>query len=322
MVIESLTTIFVILISIALLSYGADILVKGASSLSLQLGISPLAIGLTVVAFGTSTPELVVSMSAALKGSGDIAVGNVIGSNICNIALILGLCALITPVAVQAKIFYIDIPFNLVVSIIVAIILLTTGIGMVQGVILVLALIAYTTFTLKYSKQENTTVVKEFSEAVAHKPEKISKSIIFVILGFIALIAGGNLLVNSAVSLAKTFGISEAIIGLTIVAVGTSLPELATSVVAALRGQGDIAIGNVVGSNIFNILGILGATAIVHPLNQGNITVFSIACMLILALLLIPMAITKNTVSRLEGILLLFIFCTYTILLVYMGVPI
>jgi cation:H+ antiporter len=257
-----------------------------------------------------------------LNGSSDIAVGNVIGSNICNIALILGLCALITPVAVQAKIFYIDIPFNLVASIIVAAMLLSTGIGMVQGVILVLALISYTVFTFKYSKQENATVVEEFSEAVAYKPKRISKSILFVILGLIALIAGGNLLVNSAVSIAKTFGISEAFIGLTIVAVGTSLPELATSVVAALRGQGDIAIGNVVGSNLFNILGILGTTAIVYPLNQGNITVFSIACMLFLALLLIPIAITKNTVSRLEGVILLSIYCAYTILLVYMDVAI
>lgn len=261
-------------------------------------------------------------MSAALKGTSDIAVGNVIGSNICNIALILGLSALITPIFVQAKIFYIDTPFNLIVSIIVAAMLLTTGIGRIQGIILVLVLFAYTLFTFKYSKQENAIVVGEFSEAVAHKQVKISKSIVFVVLGFIGLIAGGNLLVNSAVSFAKAFGISEAIIGLTIVAVGTSLPELATSVVAAVRGQGDMAIGNVVGSNIFNILGILGITAIVQPLNQGNITIFSIASMVFLALLLIPIAITKNTVSRLEGVILLSIYCAYTILLVYMDVPI
>ena len=274
--------------------------------------MSPLAVGLTIVAFGTSAPELVVSLDAALKGSSDIAVGNVVGSNICNVALILGVSALVRPIVVNAKIFRIDAPALICISVgFAAMLFFAGGVTRLLGALLLTALIVYVSHTLGQAKRETPRVAEQFSAAIPAQRASLAKSVAFVLAGLLGLAVGGNLLVSSAITLASMFAVSEAVIGLTIVAVGTSLPELATSVVAAARGKGDIAVGNVVGSNIFNILGIIGTTAVVRPLAQGNIDWGSIFSMILLAVVLLPIARTGFVVSRMEGSLLALFYAGY-----------
>jgi cation:H+ antiporter len=300
-----------VLLALAILTVGADVLVRGASSLALRLGVSALAVGLTVVAFGTSAPELVVSLSAAFRGASDIAVGNVVGSNICNIALILGLAALIRPIVVEAKVFRFDAPLLIVVSVLLSGLLLTGGLTRLTGGAFFLGVGGYTAATLWFARREGRAVQKEFAAGVPAAGAAIALDFGMVIAGLLGLMLGGRLFVGAAVSLAETLGISQAVIGLTVVAVGTSLPELATSIVAAIRGQGDIAVGNIVGSNIFNILGILGATALVQPLPMGGIERVDLAVMLLLAVALLPILRTGFVVSRIEGGLLLASYIGY-----------
>ncbi|MBA4252283.1 MAG: sodium:calcium antiporter, partial [Chlorobiaceae bacterium] len=260
-----MTIIYFILGLIALV-VGADLLVKGASKLAAALGISALVIGLTVVAYGTSSPELAVSLQSSLEGKADLAVGNVVGSNIFNVLFILGVSALIIPLVISNQLIKIDVPIMIGATILLLLFSLNGKISKIEGIIFLSIAMLYTVFALRLGK--NTLSEKEKIEAAeASTKEKRVKNIFidvgYIIVGLAFLIIGSDLLVDSAVIFAKYFGVSEMIIGLTIVAVGTSLPEVATSIVAAIKGQRDIAVGNIIGSNIFNIVFILGVSSIV-----------------------------------------------------------
>ncbi|MDT3308687.1 calcium/sodium antiporter [Shewanella vaxholmensis] len=288
-----------------ILTLGAEALVRGASAIALRLGITPLIIGLTIVAFGTSAPELAVSVKSALAGNSGIALGNVIGSNIANIGLILAITALIRPIQVQSQVVKRDIPLMILASMLFWGLLLDGELSLIDGVVLLSLLIGYLTFSYISSKNSNN------EEEIEAGPNNPLLSGLFILVGISMLVGGGILFVNGAVDLAKTFGVSEVIIGLTIVAIGTSMPELVTSVIAALKGQSDIAIGNVVGSNLFNILGILGVTAIVHPVSSLGFQPFDFMVMLALAIVILPFAWTGLRIGRREGSVLLLTYLGY-----------
>jgi len=298
---------------LTLLFLGGNALVRGASALALRLGISPLAVGLTIVAFGTSAPELVVSMDAAFSGANDIAVGNVVGSNIANVALILGLSALLYPTSVHAKVVRLDAPLMILASLALIGALSNGHISRPEGTALTLGLVAYTIFTFWEARRESTPVKQEFAAAVPSRPLSLPASAVCMVGGMAALLAGGHLLVTAAVAISTALGVGQAVIGLTIVAIGTSLPELATSLVAAFNKQGDIAIGNVVGSNLFNILGILGVTATLRPLALGALTAVDLAVMLLLAVALLLFVLSRPALARREGVLLLASYVAYLV---------
>lgn len=294
------------MLALVLLVGSADLLVRSASAVGLRLGLSPLAVGLTIVAFGTSAPELFVSLGAVLDGRTDISVGNVVGSNICNVALILGLSALVKPARVHAGIFRVEAPLLVVSSLLLAGMLWWGEVGRLAGALFLTMLVAFTGSTLRATAGDGE---------VAREEPAPGRSLVvdaaLVAGGLVGLGVGGHLLVQAAVTLASAMGVSEALVGLTVVAVGTSLPELATSIVAAARGQGDIAVGNVVGSNLFNILGILGITAMVAPLPQGGISMLDLGVMVGLAVGVLPIMRSGFVVSRLEGGLLLASYVAY-----------
>lgn len=286
---------------------------RGASTVALRLGLSHLVVGLTVVAFGTSAPELAVSVKSALAGQGGIAMGNVIGSNIFNVAVILGLAAMICPLSVQLKIVRIDMPIMLAASILFAVFLMVGG-GFLrwEGAVLVAGLLVYTTWSIVAGRTKSPDVDPGPSAALStSKPYSLSASILLVVLGLGSLVLGARLFVDNAVEIARHLGISEAVIGLTIVAAGTSLPELATSVVAAARRQTDIAIGNIVGSNIFNVLGVAGAAALVAPVRAAGIQWLDLGAMLATSLLLLPLMRTGFRLVRWEGAVLVSAYGLY-----------
>ncbi len=303
---------------LAILVVGAEILVRGSVGTALRFGLTPLLIGLTIVAFGTSAPELVVSIQAAYNGSDDIALGNIIGSNISNIALILGIAALIQPLKVQTSIIRKDVPILLGVSMLMALFLLDGVISQLEGFIFFVGVIVFTVASIRMAKMETTTeVLSEFEEVVPKKRYPLWLNVVMIAAGLGLLVLGAKWLVDGAILIATSIGMSQAVVGLTIVAVGTSLPELATSVMAAFKKEGDIAIGNVVGSNIFNILCILGITAMILPVSQGGITMVDILLMLGLTLFLLPILRSGYIVSRIEGGVLLAIYIVYTAYLVF-----
>ena len=288
-----------------MLFIGAEGLIRGSSNLAIKIGITPLVVGLTVVAFGTSTPELVVSLKAALLGNSSISLGNVVGSNIANIALILGVAALIRPLDVHAKVIMREIPIMIGISILLLLLLIDGELGFFDGLVFVIGLVVYLVVNVLIARKEkNPEIDSEFSEGLKSKLG-VSVSIVLMIAGLGLLILGANLFVQSAVAIAKIFNVSDAIIGLTIVAIGTSLPELITSIVAAYKKEADIAIGNVVGSNIFNILGILGITALIIPISSVGISYVDLGVMLFTAIILFPLSRTGFSISRFEGALLL-----------------
>ena len=302
--------ILFIVLGLAALFGGGTALVRGASDLARGFGVSPLWIGLTVVAFGTSAPELVVSSLAAARDQGPIALGNVLGSNIANIGLILAVSALIRPIVVESRLLRADLPVLAAVSLGVAALLFDGELGRVAGGVLVVVLLAWIVIGARMAS--NTDVlVEEAAELLPEKRLAWAASIGFVLLGLVLLVVGAEALVRGAVSIARDLGMSETWIGLTVVAIGTSLPELATSIVAASRGQSDVAVGNVVGSNVFNSTGILGIAALVRPLRDPALGVADLAMMLALALVLIPLARTRGTISRREGAVLLVVYVIY-----------
>jgi cation:H+ antiporter len=308
-------------VGIILLYYGAEFLVKGGVALANRMKISPLVIGLTLVAFATSAPEMVVSIDAALKDMGDISVGNIVGSNICNIALILGLCAVITPLRVNRALFRLDVPLMILSALLFTVFYwFSTGINRVQALIFFLGIVAYTAWSVYASKREarrNPALVKEAEESIGTgKAVGVGLAVIFVAVGLAGLVGGAKLFVNSAVYLAKLLSVSDAVIGLTIVAVGTSLPELATSVVAAIKGEKDIAIGNVIGSNIFNILAIMGVAPLFRPIYAPGISWVDMGMMIFCSLALFPIMKTGGVISRREGAFLLLIYAGYTVYLI------
>ena len=289
---------------LVLLFIGAEGLIRGSSSLAIKIGITPLVVGLTVVSFGTSAPELVVSLKAALIGNSSIAMGNVLGSNVANIALILGISAIIRPLNVHADVIRREIPIMIGASFLVFFLSLDGSLGIIEGIIFLLILILYTIISIVLARKEKNPDVKtEFEEGLKSKLN-VPLSIILMIGGLGLLILGANHFVQGAVVLAKLFQISDVVIGLTIIAIGTSLPELITSIVASYKNEADIAIGNIVGSNIFNLLCILGITAIILPISTRGISIIDWIVMLFCALILLPLSKTGFRISRIEGGLL------------------
>jgi cation:H+ antiporter len=300
-----------ILLGVAMLYGGAEGLVRGSASIARRLGLSPLVIGLTVVAFGTSMPEMVVSVRAVLAGQSPIAAGNVVGSNIANIALILGLSALLRPLRVQARLIRIDVPVLIAATLAMTALLWDGRFGRVEGAVFTAGVIGYTAMGLGLSRREPSAVHAEFAEATPGPSGSWFRDVALVAAGLGLLVWGARLLVSGAVVVAQDLGVGEAVIGLTVVAVGTSLPELATSLVAATRGEGDIAVGNVVGSNIFNILGILGVSSLVRPLTGAGMTPVDLGVMAGLTLVMLPLMRTGFRVSRAEGGFLLAVYGAY-----------
>ncbi|MBW2608737.1 MAG: calcium/sodium antiporter [Deltaproteobacteria bacterium] len=308
-------------IGFAMLYYGAEWLVKGSSSLARSLGMTPVVIGLTVVAFGTSAPELVVSLISSIQNKSMIAVGNVVGSNICNIALVLGLSALFQPITSHSSIVRRDIPIMLGISLYLLLLSLNSSLGRIEGATLFGGIILYTFFNyyiaMKESEQEPEMAAECETEIedIGYVASR-SRQVLLICAGIIGVVFGAQLVVNSAVNIMKVLGVSEKFIGLTIVAFGTSLPELATSVVAAIRKEMDISIGNLVGSNVFNIMSVLGAASMVRPITiPGGFLesglIFDYLVMIFTSLLPWLMMRKTNTVTRGGGLLLLLCYAGY-----------
>jgi len=304
---------------LVLLGLGAELLVRGASRLAAALGIPPIVIGLTVVAFGTSAPELAVSLKSALSGQADIALGNVIGSNILNVLLILGASALIVPLVVHAQLVRLDVPLLIAASVAALLMALDGRIGRLEGLLLFAGAVAYTGFLIRQSRRENAAVQAEYAAQYAPRGASLLTNALLVLAGLGLLVAGSRLLVTAAVAFARSLGVSELIVGLTIVAAGTSLPEIATSILAAARGERDIAVGNVVGSNLFNILIVLGLTALVSPdgvaVAPGALD-FDLPVMVAVAVACLPIFFTGHLIARWEGGLFLGYYLAYTSYLV------
>jgi cation:H+ antiporter len=314
-------------VGLLMLYFCAGWLVKGSSSLAQSLGLTPLVIGLTVVAFGTSAPELVVSVVSSLKDKSMIAVGNVVGSNICNIALVLGISAIVHPIKGSRSVIQRDIPIMLGVSFYLLVISLNSKIGRLEGASLFGGIIVYTCFNYYIALKESKRSIHHGSFAFAYAVDNIeyitsrSKQIVWIAAGIIGVVAGAEILIDAAVGIMKVFGVSEKFIGLTIVALGTSLPELATSVVAALKKEMDISIGNLVGSNVFNILSVLGAASLVKPISipGGFIRsglLIDYLFMMFVSFLPWLMMRKKYVVTRRDGMLLLLCYVGYVLYLI------
>jgi len=317
-----------LVVGFALLYFGAEWLVKGSSSLARSIGISPLVVGLTVVAFGTSAPELVVSFIASIQGKSMIAVGNVVGSNICNIALVLGASAFLMPITANPSVVKRGIPLMLAISAYLFILSLNSEITRIEGISLFGGVIVYTIYNYYISKKEMKAAKGAAVQSAAAEVEGIEyveskkMQIALIISGIAGVVIGAQVLIDAAVVVMKTFGVSEKFIGLTIVAFGTSLPELATSVVAALRKEMDISIGNLVGSNVFNILSVIGAAAIVRPIpipggfvESGLIIDYSV--MMFISFLPLLMMRKTYTIARTYGFILLCCYVGYLANLIY-----
>lgn len=292
------------------LFFGGESLVKGASRLARILGINPVVIGLTIVAFGTSAPEFVVCLIAAFEGSSDIVLGNIVGSNISNIGLILGSAALMSPIFIQIRLIKVEVPIMIAISLVLYALAWNLGIGRIEGVFLFSLLIAFGVYSYYDALKEPYHVEEEFKEFVGNKKE-IWKQLALLVIGLAGLVIGARLVVDSAISMAKLFGVSELIISVTAVAIGTSLPELSTSIIASLRKEHDIVVGNIIGSNIFN-LGILGLVSVIHPINVNpGLLRFEFPVMLFFSILVIPVMKTGHRISRKEGLLLLIFYLAF-----------
>lgn len=298
--------VLLLIFGIVVVLKSADWLTNGAVGLATKLGISQIVIGLTIVAIGTSMPEFFVSIVSAIKGTPDLAVGNIVGSNIFNVLLIVGVAATVTPIAIQRATVRRDIPIAIVASIMLTFMMFDDNISRIDALILFAAFIAFIWITLRNSKNDANE-----KDASTENVIPTWKSVLFIIFGLVGLVLGSNIFVDNASSLAHGWGISDAVIGLTIVAGGTSLPELATSAVAARKGDSGIAIGNVLGSNVFNILMILGLTGIISPMHIQNITYIDMAVMVISMALFWLFSFTKLRVERWEGCVLIACFLGY-----------
>ncbi len=292
------------------LYFGAEWLVRGAARFAAGVGVSPMAVGLTVVSFGTSAPELVVVAVAALKGNGDLAVGNVLGSNLANIGLILGITAVITNLKVSGTVLRREVPIMLAISALMYPIMGDLTVGRIDGFILMVTLTGYLIFVLRSAGEENQEVVGEyeqFARALANLTGKSAlKDLALIVAGSIGLVVGGEAIVDSATFLAFELGVSDLVIGLTLVAVGTSLPELATSIVAALRREADIAVGNVIGSNIFNITAVMGISSLIQPFDVSRqVLSVQLPAVLLISILVLPLARPRYEIHRWEGLILL-----------------
>ncbi|MEE9450133.1 MAG: calcium/sodium antiporter [Ignavibacteriaceae bacterium] len=296
---------------------GAESLVRGSSSLALRLGISPLVVGLTVVAFATSSPELVVSIKAALEGNPGIVVGNVVGSNICNIGLILGVAALISPIRIKTQLIKREIPIMILVGFILLLVLADDSISRLEGVLLILGITSYVIFSYLYARKDKVIETsREFIEAIPKGKEKSGWISILLIVGGLGLLLGGaHIFVNGAVEVAVRLGVSQAIIGLSMVALGTSLPELMTSIVASFRNENDIAIGNAVGSNVFNVLSVLGFSSVISPISSSGVGYIDLTVMMLFMIVILPMSKSGFVLKRFEGAILLAGYFAYILYL-------
>ncbi len=300
-----------------MLSARAEIMVSASSRLAIRVGISPLIVGLTIMAFGTSAPELAVSINSATVGFSELALGNVIGSNIANIGLVLGISALICPIRIEKQLVRSEIPIVIIASIVMGFLLLDGELNLTDGAILSIGLLIflYAGFRQVNKEFEGEELDLHPSRA-AQEAGQSSMNLILIVGGLILLVFGSQVFVDNAVTLARVIGVSEALIGLTLIAIGTSIPELATSVIAAVRRQPDIALGNIIGSNVFNILCVLGITALISPILSGQITTTDFAVMILFSSILLPLAWTDLTLSRTEG---LFLLAGYLVYLVFVS---
>ena len=294
------------------LYFGAEWLVRGASRFARSFNIRPIVIGLTIVAFGTSMPELVTSVIAGIKHLSDIAVGNIVGSNIANIGLILGIAAIVRPLTVDMRLLSREMPIMVGISLLLYFMGWDGILSRLEGGVLLVGIVTYTCYVYRVALKESKAVEQEYEEFIGTSYDSILKDISWIIIGLAALVGGAYLLVHSAIYIARVVGISERVIGLTVIAVGTSLPELATSMVAAIRKESDISMGNVIGSNVFNILAVLGIAAIIQPL-QINLASLRIdmPVMLFFSMALIPMITWKFVLTRGQGIFLLVGYSVY-----------
>jgi len=312
----------------AILAVSAELLVRGASTLGRRAGITPIVIGLTVVSIGTSAPELAVSLMAAMRGSPDLAVGNVMGSNLANIGLILGIAAVMQPLTMAGQVVRREVPWMLAITLVVLPLLWNLRMGRVEGAILAGTLFVYLYFLVRMARQEGRIPVVPAPAGAApprgraRRPPQarggwgrgeglrgLATPIALVVGGTLGLVAGGRGIVMGAVTIASEMGVPEVIVGLSVVAVGTSLPELATTAIAAIRREADLAVGNVVGSNIFNFTFVLGGTALVHPIEVDPVLLrVEYPAVLILSFFLLPLAVTRRNLDRWEGLLLLFLY--------------
>ena len=303
---------------LGLLLMGAELLVRGASRLALALGLTPIVIGLTVVSIGTSAPELAISVGGALSGAPDLALGNVVGSNIANVLLVLGVVALVTPLVVQRQLVWLDVPIMIAASGACFAMALDGRIARWEGALLVACAVAYTVFLVRLARRKPEQVPEQPGVANG-KPVGLARQLLLIAAGLAMLVIGARLLVRAATETATAFGLSELVIGLTVVAVGTSLPEIATSILAAVRGERDLAVGNIVGSCIFNLLLVLGATALVAaegvPVNPAALR-FDLPVMTAVAVACLPIFFTGHCIHRWEGAVFVGYYVAYVAYLV------
>ena len=317
-----LTHALFFLLGLAALVAGAEALVRGASKIALALGISPLVVGLTIVALGTSAPEVAVSVGAVLNGKSDIAIGNVVGSNILNVLLVLGVSAVIAPLVVHSQLIRQEVPIMIGATLLLVVMLVDGRLGPLDGAVLFALLIAYVTFLVRQSRAETAETRKSYEDVVERSggwDAHWAVQALLIVVGLVLLVLGSNWLVNAAVAFARALGVSDLVIGLTVIAVGTSMPEIAASIMAAVRGERDIAVGNVIGSNTFNILGCLGLAGLVS--GEGltvapSVLNFDLWVMVAVAVASLPVFIVGREIGRGKGILFLAYYAAYVAYLI------
>ena len=317
-----LTHALMFVLGLAALVAGAEALVRGASKIALSFGISPLVVGLTIVAMGTSSPEVAVSVGAVLNGNSDIAVGNVVGSNILNVLLVLGVSAVIAPLVVHSQLIRQEVPIMIGATLLLVVMLLDARLGRLEGALLVVLLVGYMAFLVLQSRSESGPLQEEYAEVVRRPGTWDSHwavQLLLIVAGLVLLVLGADWMVDAAVAFARALGVSDVVIGLTIIAVGTSAPEIAASILAAVRGERDIAVGNVIGSNTFNILGCLGLAAAV---GRDGLTVsqailrFDLWVMVAVAVACLPVFIVGRQIGRGKGLLFLAYYAAYVAYLI------
>lgn len=303
-----------LVVGFVLLVYGADFFVEGCSSIAKSLRVPSIIIGLTIVALGTSAPEAAVSITASLSGSNDISIGNCVGSNFFNLLVVAGLCALFKPLPVQSDIIKRDFPFNLIITVLLLVMSIDTflggrsnALGRLDGIILFALYIIFMIILIRSALKNRTKADDDV------KIFPLWKSILFIICGCIAIVYGGDLVVDNATIIAEFFHMSETLIGLTIVAMGTSLPELVTSIVASRKGEVDLAMGNVIGSNIANILVVLGLSAAVSPMSVNSMVLIDIIILIVVSIIVYIMSFRGKTINRREGAIMLLMYAAYTV---------
>jgi cation:H+ antiporter len=308
-------SLVVFVLGLVALYVGADLMIRGASRLARKLGVNALVIGLTVVAMGTSMPELLVGVVASVRDSGDIAIGNVVGSNIANIALILGVAALIRPVRVQMRLLVREVPIMIFASLAFYVFALDSALSRWDGLALLAGFVAYTLYLLEGARRESPAIEVEYQKFVP-AGGTLYGHILLTVIGLGTLLAGAHLVVNGAATTARFLGISELAVGLTVVALGTSLPELATAIAASIQDEGDILVGNVVGSNVINLLAVLGWASVARPLDVSDSVIrVEAPVMLAVSILVLPFVWTTLRLTRLEGAIMLVAYTAFVVLL-------